>query len=217
MTRLDVFRESLATLSPSEFVSRFEQIVTELQTELKVLTFALLLYDETTPEFRKQLRDSDYWDALEAVSGRHLLVLSISDRRDAAPGSPKDAVRDWMATLKGSSTSLREGYSYILRQLFENNIPLRFPSLLLFQVTEGTVFDYRLIDLSGTLSEVQTLLTLVATTLEHIDPQFYGNQEEIFRVVEGAIDNARFQSLVLNGPHTLLDLLSRLRRLLSLA
>ena len=58
---LEIIRTTIANYTGKDFIDNFETICNEFQKRLDILTFGIIIYDESTPEFRKILRDNDYW------------------------------------------------------------------------------------------------------------------------------------------------------------
>ncbi len=66
-----------ADYSFEEFWDRFLEICEEHRATGRALAFAFILYDFPHPQIIKMLRDTDYWRALDRLSGKHLTVFSV--------------------------------------------------------------------------------------------------------------------------------------------
>ena len=100
------------TMPPGIFVPRVplgrlpgEQLakyLLELCKRPQVTAFGALVYDESSAPLRKLLRDRDYWDALDKVSGPHFEVFAIRDKE----GNRGEAVPDRLQATGRSVVSL---------------------------------------------------------------------------------------------------------------
>jgi len=134
-----------------------------------VSIFGVLVYDERTAEYRKLLRDNDYWDALDLASGPDFEIFAIRDAIQAA--IPKTMEMVTAASLSRSLSRTRY-YSKLLADIFgEDDTSLAYPSVLIFLVEKGCVSHSRLIPLRrGTVEEVflrlQQLFELIASGIK---------------------------------------------------
>lgn len=71
-----------------EFESDFLRICETHREEGRALAFAFILYDFTSPQVAKVLRDQDYWNALDQLSGKYLTVFSFHTRPASKRVSP---------------------------------------------------------------------------------------------------------------------------------
>lgn len=186
MSYIDLLSSEVEALSPEEFISNFEQICSEFHNELKVLSFAVIIYDESIPEFTKLLRDDDYWRALDKSSGDKLFVFAL---RDTRPLSVYKMVR---VPLRNSN-GYKESYSALMESFFSKEESLVYPSVLFFQVREDEINDYILIPLKRndkykSFRSLQDLLKSIAEVLDKITPKYYGNQHEIFNLVRDELN-----------------------------
>lgn len=137
---------------------RFMEICAEHREANRAQAFAFLLVDVDTPEFNKMLRDRDYWSALNAIAGRFLSVFTLMVQPSRTTG-PKH--------LRG----LRE----TMARYFPLQEEVRFPALMLFQVSGEQVSEYTLVQLHSTgvesaYQELRDLLQGIAEALALIDP-----------------------------------------------
>ncbi len=214
MSKFEVYRKQIADYTGREFLDNFERICANLYTELKVLTFAFILYDENAPEFRQLLRDPDYWDALDAASGDHMVVFTLSDKRKT---KLHYEVR-MLTEFTGSSQSPGKSYSEVMKTLFDSDSPPVFPSVLFFQVTDGVISDYRLVPLRRrtvyeSFRAIQDLFQAMSNVLNGVAPQFYGNQKEIFQLIRAELLNRDFTMRILRGPRMLIDLIGQIKKI----
>jgi len=129
----------------------------ELCQKQPVVLFGALIYDESTAEYRKLLRDEDYWDALDRVSGPDFEIFALRDEEKWGSNYDRSMVTE-LVTVASLSRSRDRGYyfSRLLKEYFgEERVSLAYPSLLIFIVSSGQVSHVRLIPLRrGTIEEV---------------------------------------------------------------
>lgn len=216
MPTLDIYKTRIAEFTTQQFIDNCVDTCASLQEDLDVLLFAFLLFDESTPEYRKLLRDSDYSDAIEAASGKHLVFFTLSER--IKPQPPLVETRIDFAT---EDDPLADCYSRVLDAIFDDHMSGWFPSVLLFQVVDGSIQEYRVVSLPhGTAREsldaMTTLFKNVAGCLDGIAPENYNNKTEIFDVVVSDIENRELRTYIFNGPATVLDFFLRIKKYASL-
>ena len=57
--------------------------------------FGIILYSDAQANVKKVLRDEDYWEALDEVSGPHLAVFAVRTKAPKAPGNLDFVVPVW--------------------------------------------------------------------------------------------------------------------------
>ena len=219
MLTFDVYRTRIENYDGEEFLNHFDTICNDLYTKLGVLTFAFILYDEGTPELRKLLRDSDYWDALDAASGDHMVVFTLSDERKSE--TEVTELLEAMTVFRGTSQRPSKSYSKVMKTLFDSESLLVFPSVLFFHVIDSNIRDYRLVPLRRqtiheSVKAIQDLFQAMTAVLDAVEPQFYGNQREIFQLVKSELQNRDFTMYILKGPGKLLDFVGKIKKLAGL-
>jgi hypothetical protein len=143
MAELESIRSHIRGLNGDDFVSSLTTICNNLQRDHNILTFGFIIYDETTPQYRKLLRDKDYWEALDRISGDKMMVFALSDKVDSR--SEGDNMIHMMTSFNPSRSSKTISYSHLLNHVFDNETLLVYPSVLFFQVFEGNIYNYRLV------------------------------------------------------------------------
>jgi len=136
-----------------------------------VVAFGCMVYDETTVELRKLLRDQDYWDALDKVSGPNFEIFAIKDEQKYGQDVSKSFE---LMTAASLSRSRSRGYyfSKLLKEYFnEEKMALAYPSFVLFLVENQKVTHCRLIPLSRDSTHkvflrLQEMFTTIADSIE---------------------------------------------------
>jgi hypothetical protein len=136
-----------------------------------VVAFGCIVYDESTVELRKLLKDENYWDALDKASGPNLEIFAIRDEEKY--GQDVFTTMEELTAVSFSRSRSRGYYfSKLLKEYFgEEKTTLAYPSFILFLVEDQRVTHCRLIPLSrGNIEEVckrlQDLFTAVAASIE---------------------------------------------------
>lgn len=166
---INVARLPIGSLSANELQKYLLQLCTQSQNA-GVVAFGALIYEERTAELRQLLRNEDYWDALDCVSGPDFEVFAI---RDEQQSRYKGSGRYEMITAASINRSRGQTiyFSRLLKEYFhEDDTRLAYPSLLLFLVDSGKVSKCRLVPLSyGTIDSVfdqlRTLFSAIAETI----------------------------------------------------
>jgi len=222
MTDFESFRSRIEGHSGKEFIENLEKICDELHNVLNILNFGMLVYDETNPEFRKILRDKDYWDALEKASGDKMVIFSLADKLDVEivdePISEGDARLEFMTSFKPSHRTKSKSYSRLIKSIFNDEGLLVYPSVIFFQVMDKEVCDYTLVplkrkDVWASAKAIQDLFASISIVLNNILPEYYGNQKEIFDLVIKELQRQKFTMYLLKGPKALSDLIGIIRNI----
>src|SRR5271157_6144751 len=182
METIEAFKSRIREISGEDFADNLLTFCNDLEKD-QILTFGFIIYDETTPEFRKILRDKDYWEALDRASGDKMMVFALSDKRETKYET--DNSIQFLTAFNQSRPSKTKSYSHILNEVFRNESLLVYPSILFFQVYQGEIYDVRFVplkrgDVWNSMHEVQKLLESIAKVLTRITPENYGNRREIF-------------------------------------
>jgi hypothetical protein len=220
MAEMEEIRSHIRSLNEEEFVSSLTTICDNLQKQHDILTFGFIIYDETTPQYRKLLRDKDYWEALDRISGDKMMVFALSDKVDSRLEG--DNMMHMMTSFTPSRSSKTKSYSHLLNEVFANEARLVYPSVLFFQVFEGNIYNYRLVPLrGGTVEEsfaaVQKLFESIAKVLDQIAPENYQNYREIYELVKDDLLNQKYTMYILKGPKVLADFIGVVKNLLFFA
>jgi len=220
MTKMEKIRSHIGSLKGDDFVSSIITICDKLQKQHNILTFGFIIYDETTPQYRKLLRDNDYWEALDKISGDKMMIFALSDKVD----SRIEGINSFelMTAFSSSRSSKTKSYSHLLSEVFDDEGLLVYPSVLFFQVFEGNIYNYRLVPLRrGTVEEsfssVQKLFESIARVLDQIAPENYQNCREIFELVKDDLLNQKYTMYILKGPKVLADFIGIVKNLLFFA
>lgn len=144
----------------------------ELCVRPQVTVFGALIYDESNVALRKLLRDRDYWDALDKISGPHFEVFAIRDTEIHKVELMMD-----MMTASSMNRSRDRGYffSTLLSEYFgEEKTRLAYPSFVLFLVEQRLVKYCRLIpfregSIEETFERLSGLFRVVASGIEEVD------------------------------------------------
>lgn len=205
-------QKKVSNYSAEDFVTQFEKICANFAHEFSILSFAIVIYDESNPEFRKIFRDKDYWDALVKASGERLIIFTLKD----SPKEKHKTSKSFIASFNGGSYPKTISYSNLLNKVFGSKRVIIYPSVLLFQIYNGSIYNYHLIPLPekneyNSFADLQKLIKLISDVLDKIDPENYGNLNEIFNLIESELLRQKFNMWILKGPKIVSDLLKILR------
>lgn len=182
--------------------------------ELNILTFGIIIYDETTPEYRKLLRDKDYWEAIDKSSGDKMVIFSLSDKTEY-----KVSHRiEFLVAGRPSSPDKGKSYSNLMKKLFDDESLLVYPSVLFFQIFEGKIYDYRLVPLRRknefeSVKAVQELFESISSVLNNVLPEYYGNRREICNLVKEELLRQKYTMYILHGPKRLSDFIGIIKNI----
>lgn len=207
-------KSHIRSLSREEFVSSLPAICDNLQKQQNILLFGFIIYDESMPQYRKFRRDPVYWRALERISGDKMMLFALSDKVDSRWEG--NDINQPMTSFGPSGFSRTKCYSCLLNEVFADKSSLVYPSVLFFQVVEGTIYNYRLVPLrrstvEESFSAVQGLFETIAKNLAKITPENYPNYRVIFELVKNDLLNEKYAIYILRGPKALEDFIDSVK------
>ncbi|SEO09675.1 hypothetical protein SAMN05192574_105288 [Mucilaginibacter gossypiicola] len=179
------------------FKKNFIEICNEFRSQNRALAFAFILYDFKSPQVKKVLEDRDYWNALNAISGKHLTVFTFHYKE-----RPRFKPHNILTTLISMPIfgPPENEIDDIMIKYFDNRQKISYPAILFFQVDQIKVIDTMLIGLNNeqieeSFLEIKKYLDRGVSALSKIDPQNRDNHKEVFDCLEMEIKN--FQSIKL--------------------
>lgn len=190
-------------LSIPEFKSNFIEICKSHHLNKKALVFAFLLYDFTNPEISKILNDSDYWKALDYLSGKYLSIFYIHNDNKYLMDEREDAgVIYNMISLKGNKSPHTDS-KIILNKYFGINQKLELPTILFFQVNNEYVSKYYFVELKQNMvqqsfAELFGHIEEVVKRLKLIESNYYDNYDEIFEQIQNGLKNRKNIHMISN-------------------
>ncbi len=150
MVPLKIFQDGhIHELTTEDFSKGIIELCEKHRNENRALAFAFLLYDFKNPQIIKVLEDSDYWNALNAISGKYLSIYYIHTKE-----------RNFAEDLQASDGIEKKGMHPIsvgveldiivpmLKKYLALDTDVKMPSILFFQVEGKLISDYFLIEIS---------------------------------------------------------------------
>ncbi len=180
-----------------------------------MLTYALLVYDERQPVLRKFLRDQDFWEELNAISGPNLLVFAARDKAISGDESGQTSL-DIVVGTQFRSNDRTVPYSGMLQQLAREQVNVQYPFLVFFQSKGGEVSDYLIVPLlkprpEDSIEKLRRTVKIVAESLSLVHEENYGNRDVIVRNVRESLDSQDILNLMLASATTAVALIGKPR------
>lgn len=199
------FNSKNETHSFMSFHDKFLAICAEHKQSDKALIFAFILYDFENPQISKILQDSDYWLNLDKLSGNYLTIFSFHYKPKVRyKGTWRDMLDDFMGStqvvgLMTTSFTFQnpsEDTNLLIEKYFGNNIEVKYPSVLFFQILDYKILDYVLVELDEqkleeSFLELKIYIQTAVDTLKQITTENRGNSKEIFELVESNVKSVR--------------------------
>jgi hypothetical protein len=182
-------REGLAF---HQFEKRFISICHSHHKDNRALAFAFILYDFNHPAVIKVLRDDDYWNALNEISGKLLTVFSfhVVKKRRCSPGQTT------------SNENFQMPRRFIESQ-FDGELLREWPSVLFFQVADNRITDscavlIRSKTIEETSIEIQNVLADAAESIKKVQAEYRDNTTEIFNLIKNKLSQKKQITFVAN-------------------
>lgn len=164
----------------------------------KALAFAFILYDFNNPQIWKVLNDTQYWFALNNISGNFLTVFSLNykppKQRERSPANYSNGFSEFTDISFHKNPSV--GTNELIKKYFGNEIRLNYPAILFFQVNKNKVIDSLLIELEeekieDSFIELKDYIKKTADLLKNITSENKNNYQEIFDLIEREVNSLR--------------------------
>ncbi|MBU1417367.1 MAG: hypothetical protein KKI15_02660 [Proteobacteria bacterium] len=164
----------------------------------RALAFAFIVYDLNNPQISKVLKDQDYWDALNNLSGKYLSVFYFDKpktrRRNYSPCRNSNMF-EYMTSCGTVSTP--QTVNEFIRKTFNVQNSLREPFVIFFQTEEDTIIQSFIVELQkekieSAFLELKKHIENAVESVENVDPQNFGNNETIYSLIENSAQNGQF-------------------------
>lgn len=183
------------------FNEQFLNICSQHKQDDRALAFAFILYDFTNPQIAEVLDKKSYWLSLDAASGEHLAVFSfhykpkLRYKRREYMDTQGDYETKYLTNISSFNNPSHESND-IIKKYFGDEIEAKYPAILFFQIQDGQVIDYTMIELEENLIEqsfleLQGYIDNAVEVLKNIDEDNRGNSKEIFDLVSLRVGDMR--------------------------
>ncbi len=165
----------------------------------RALAFAFLLYDFTNPQMFKVIEDADYWNALNAISGKYLSVYYIHSRENAfAEDLAIHNGHEYRGLYPVSGDGPLRTVMPLLKDYFALDEGVRLPAILFFQVEGNLISDYFLIELfeeriEESFVELKDYVISAVNQLRDVDPANYANYQPIFECLKQGVKGTKLR------------------------
>lgn len=164
---------------PTEFAEKLQSLCSQYRKEKKALLFAFPIFDISDANIIKVLQDREYWDSLDAVSGKYISVFSTHSPHQ------KDA---------DAQKQLMKSFHKFIDDYFDSSESSTSPCLLFFQVGKNEVIDSHRVKLTSakvedSYLEMKNVLEVAANAVSDVTPENWDNLEEIFSLMKNEMMN----------------------------
>ena len=203
-------------LDLNSFKSEISSLCKSQKDNDKALAFAFIVYDFKNPSIRKILKDDEYWDSLNSISGNRLGVFYLdtkesSNLKSSNIGINNSIIDDSYSTESRDYNSSR-GFSmmtkisispitltttnHFIKQLFniENNIET--PFIIFFQAnSEEEILDSFFVQLNKnnieeSYKELEEIITKAVESVESVKDENKFEDEAIFNLIKNRLINS---------------------------
>ncbi len=176
----------------------------EIEDKNQVKVFGAIIYDESHPYLIKVLRDEDFWNALNKVSGDKWSIFAIKPLGEKerlltnrACNEPINGMMNYMLPVYSQKI---EGNKKVLNSLGINANDSD-PSLIIFAELNNEIYRLRIrletCSQEKTYQFLQQKMKLVADTIDQIEEKNLSNVEGVFTAISFALDqDNKFKSFV---------------------
>jgi hypothetical protein len=200
--------------SYEQFEKEFLNICDQHHNDNRALVFAFLLYDFENYQIAKILDDAHYWISLNAISGDYLTVFSLHYKAEDMKKKIMEMMQRKMNQTTDKEFSMIATYgnpsldtNKLIKKYFGNEINVKYPSVLFFQVQNSNVSDYRLIQLDqkeieASFLELKKYIEVAAKALQEVNRENKNNVNEIFNLVDESVAGIRLGIQIKKGIKT---------------
>jgi hypothetical protein len=181
------------------FQSRLFEICREHHSDRRALIFAFIICEFEDPQVMKVVRDPDYWEALNKITGSALSVFSLYSPTE-------ERARDNVS----SQRELKKVQAFIAEYFGCDGLNIS-PSVVFFQVSkvddEDKVIDSYFVRLDekkqeDAFLELCGIFKEAVKALEMVEDQYRGNVQEVFFLVKDAMEQRKLVKNVVRGVKT---------------
>ncbi|MCF6269500.1 MAG: hypothetical protein L3J41_07310 [Melioribacteraceae bacterium] len=188
-------------LTIEEFRKDFINICRSHHSDKRALVFAFLLYDFDNAYISQIIKNPEYWNALDYLSGKYLSIFYIHTKdKNLFDKYESPKVLYNMLSVLGNKSPYEESRT-ILENHFGIKSRIKLPSVLFFQVRENSLSDYFIVELKA--SSLETLFNELidtvretVTTLQKVEKENYNNLNEVFELIRTSIRNKHQLELI---------------------
>lgn len=186
-----------------QFEEDFLKICNAHREQDRALMFAFILYDFENPQISKILNDPDYWLSLNSISGEYLTVFSLHYR----PEDMKKGIQKIVQGKMRGETSKEmfqipalqnpsKDTNKLIRKYFGDDIVIKYPSVLFFQVDKENVINHRFIQLDensleNAFIELKKYIKVAVKSLDKVLRENKNNFPELFNLVDSSVSGTR--------------------------
>jgi hypothetical protein len=188
----------------------------ELKKNSEALAFAFIIYDFKDYTIQKIIKDSDYWTALDRISGDKLCIFYI-DSRDCYYARRQeeiyrkevqqeklrmqDGLMSFLVPVTREPTPLDNAVKE-LKQDFNIKEDIKTPFILFFQTDGDAISDSYIISLEkekveDAFIELRAWVKCAVNSISKVHPENYGNHQEIFNLIKSNLKSWHFYSVKL--------------------
>lgn len=159
----------------------FERIVTALERDKSIASiFGVILYTDSHPYIKKVMRDEDYWNAFNEITGEKFTVLSVKPKagRLNTPSFPPGSLGHMVPIWKEP----RDNYKLVDAFELQDKDTSQLPLLLIFTRVKDDVLK---IEISITEQSVDSAYNSIKDSLEFCSKVIAGILPENLNNPEG--------------------------------
>lgn len=204
--------------SYEQFEREFLNICNQHRNDNRALVFAFLLYDFENFQIAKILDDPHYWISLNTISGDYLTVFSLHYKAEDMKLKIMEMMQNKMDQTSNKEFNMipTNGNpsletNKLIKKYFGDEINVKYPSVLFFQVQNSNVCDYRLIQLDqreieASFLELKKYIEVAAKALQKVNRENKNNVNEIFSLIDQSVAGIRLGIQIKKGVKTVTSL-----------
>jgi hypothetical protein len=181
------------------FQDKMIQICNQHRDEKRALAFAFILYDFENPQMWKILEDTQYWFALNKITGEYLTVFSLhleKERQKSKRNYSSGQLSVYKLFPVSTTNNPSIGSDELIKKYFGDDIKINYPAILFFQVDNNTIIDSLLVDLKEEMiepayHELKEYLKSSVDALKKIKPENRDNIKEIFDCLDRNVESTK--------------------------
>ena len=162
--------------------------------------FGLILYTDENPHLVKVLRDDDYWNALDSVTGQKWCVFSVKPEKGRYDyPTPRPGMMCMMVPIWKEPNSNRE-----LLEEFKLEDTKSLPQLVVFTETKKGKILSIAVKLKETSQEesfnhLSFVLRQISNAVQRIDKENRNDYESVFNAVSMEIEGLKLREFLKGG------------------
>jgi hypothetical protein len=166
----------------------------------RALAFAFIVYDHNNPHISKLLKDQDYWENLNFLSGKYLSVFYFDKPKRKQPAYRPSGGRLTFGYMTTCGTiSSPQTVNEFIKRTFHIKSSVREPFVIFFQVEADCISQSFIVELQqerveDAFLELKNHIKNAVESIENVQPEH--SEDTVYSLIESNVQTGKFINFV---------------------